>query len=129
MRLCVNALCGIPRGHHVNNLRQKAPQNRGVFVPPVAATDSLSTNDIAVSNKERVEATVEQENLPRRNYLYSSISRAKDTNDRANIGKYAAQHGPTGLCTLMIILVMPLILSLMVFVRLVLLVPGTIDYL
>ena len=102
-------------------------------MPPVAATDSLSTDDIAIFNKEWVETTVKGESLPRRNYSYSysSISRAKGTNDRANIGKYAAQHGLTGLChgTLVIVLVMPLILSLMVFVRLVLLVPGTIDYL
>ena len=83
-------------------------------MPLVAATDSLSTNDIAVSNKEQVEATVEWERLPRWNYSYSSISQAKDTNDRANIGKYAAQHGRTGLCMLMIVLVMPLMLSLMV---------------
>ena len=70
VQLCVNAFnCTIKfriirnfdltHGCHVNphvNFRQKAPQDRGVFVPPVAATDSLSTNDIAVSNKEQVES-------------------------------------------------------------------------
>ena len=78
MRLCVNAfnrtikfriirIFHLPRGYHVNphvDLRQKAPQDRGVFVPPVAATDSFNQR----------QATVERESFPRRNYSYLSIS-------------------------------------------------------
>ena len=64
MRLCAHAfnrtikfriirIFHLPRGHYVDprvDLRQKAPQDRDVFVPPVAATDSLSTNDKQQSN-------------------------------------------------------------------------------
>ena len=57
----------------LNNFRYKASQDRGVFVPPVAATDSLSINNIAVSNKE-VEIIVKQENLPRQNQVSTLAS-------------------------------------------------------
>ena len=62
-------------------------------MPPVAATDSLPASDIAVANGE-VEAMEEQENeegqsnSEKHYHCYSS-------KERAEIGRYAAQHGPT----------------------------------
>ena len=62
-------------------------------MPPVAVTGSLSFSDIAVANRE-VEATEERENeegqsnSEKHYHCYSS-------KEQADIGRYAAQCGPT----------------------------------
>ena len=73
----------------LNYFRRQTPQERGVFVPPTVSTTGVSGEEIAACNNE-VEAIIRREDKQQKK-LYHSYS----SHQRADIGRYAAQHGPT----------------------------------
>ena len=75
----------------LNYFKQKAPQERGIFLPIPLSIDGtcIFEVEIAVYNKE-VETVVQQQNERQMKQYYSYTSQ-----QRANIGRYASHHGPT----------------------------------
>ena len=64
-----------------------------MFVPPVAATSSLSSSDIAVAYGEVV-AAKEQEHKEGQNHSENHYH-CYSSKERADMGRCAGQHGPT----------------------------------
>ena len=71
----------------LNIFKWKTPQERGIFLPTPVSNHCISKQEVAACNKE-VETVVVQQQQMKQYHSYSS-------QQRAHIGKYAAQHGPT----------------------------------
>ena len=74
----------------LNFFKRKIPQERGIFLPSPVSTRCISEEEVAACNKE-VEAVVVQQQDEKQKKQYHSYS----SQQRADIVKYAAEHGPT----------------------------------
>ena len=72
----------------LNYFKRKKPEERRIFLPAPVSTECISEEDVALCNKEVEAVIVRQENTKQPYHSYSS-------QQRADIGRYAAQHGPT----------------------------------
>lgn len=72
----------------LNYFKRKTPEERGIFLPTPVTTESISEEEVAACNKEVETAIVKNERQTKQYCSYSA-------KERASIGRYAAQHGPT----------------------------------
>ena len=91
MRERLQGLCVMCPGMSIlNYFKQKPPQERGIFWPKPASTLGISEDEVAACNNA-VEAIVKKQEGEKQRKQYHSCT----SQQRASIGRYATQHGPT----------------------------------